>query len=172
MNIVLIGYMGSGKTSVGKKLAKKLNMMFLDLDEQIERNENMKISELFKTKGEIYFRKLETIQLQTLLSGKNNFVLAVGGGTPCYANNMALINNYAQSFYLKASLKTIYDKLIKVNNKNKRPLIADISDDDLTEFIAKHLFERMPYYEKAGQIINIDNKSKEQIIEAISSGMQ
>jgi len=167
MKIVLIGYMASGKTSIGKKLAKRMRLPFIDLDLYISENESMSVSDIFKIKGEIYFRKKETEYLEELMAKNIDFILAVGGGTPCYANNMAIINRDAQSIYLKYSLQTAYSKLSQEKNKKKRPLIANISNSDLKEFIAKHLFERAPFYEKATNTLVTDAKKKKEIVTEI-----
>ena len=98
MKIVLLGYMASGKSSIGKKLAKILNVPFVDLDDLISEKEKLSIPEIFKTKGEIYFRKKEIENLENFFQ-KDKFVLAVGGGTPCYGNNMDLINDNSISIY-------------------------------------------------------------------------
>jgi len=168
MAIVLIGYMASGKSSIGKKIAKKHCIPFVDLDDFIAKKEKLNIPDIFRTKGEIYFRKIETKYLDELLQRENDFVLAVGGGTPCYGNNMEIIKKSARSIYLKASLRTIYNKLSKPKNKKKRPLVSAIAITDLKEFIAKHLFERRVYYERADVTIVIDNKTKKEIVEEIS----
>jgi len=168
MIVVLIGYMASGKTSLGKKLAEKLNYNFIDLDDFIENKENLSVSEVFKTKGEIYFRKQESFYLKELLQSKNNIVLAVGGGTPCYSGNMDYILNAenVNSIYLKASLATLANKLIK--KKAKRPLIAHIQNkEEMTEFIGKHLFERVQFYNQAEIHVTIDNKTKDDVVEDI-----
>ena len=168
MHIVLLGYMGSGKTTIGKKLAKKLEINFIDLDDYIEEQEGSSINKIFSDKGEIYFRKLEHRSLQKLLDKNDSFVLSIGGGTPCYANNIELINKSSFSIYLKTSIKDLYKRLVK--RRSKRPLIKDLKKDDLYEFIAKHLFERAPYYEKAQLIISTDKKESE-IIDEIKSNM-
>ena len=168
MIIVLIGYMASGKTSVGKKLAKKLDYEFIDLDDLIEDKENESVSELFKAKGEVYFRKQEAFYLKELLSSKKNAILSVGGGTPCYSGNMETILNSenSMSIYLKATIPTLVEKLMR--KKAKRPLIAHIeSDEAMTEFIGKHLFERVQFYSKAQIKVAVDGKSKDEIVEDI-----
>ncbi|MDG1731272.1 MAG: shikimate kinase [Algibacter sp.] len=168
MIIVLIGYMASGKTSIGKKLARKLNYNFLDLDDFIEEKENISVSEIFKTKGEIYFRKQEAFYLRALLKSENNTILSVGGGTPCYSGNIDVILNSknVKSIYLKASLSTLANKLMQ--KKAKRPLIAHIQNiEEMTEFIGKHLFERIQFYNQAEIQVTIDGKTKGDVVEDI-----
>lgn len=168
MIVVLIGYMASGKSTLGRILADKLNYTFIDLDDFIEENEKKSIKEIFKSKGEIYFRGLETASLKGILSEKDNVILSLGGGTPCYGNNMdAILNsNNVTSIYLKASIATIIDRL--KGEKGKRPLIAHIETDDLlAEFIGKHLFERSQFYNKAKITVSTDNKTEKDIIEEL-----
>ena len=168
MILVLIGYMASGKSTIGKKLAKKLNYDFIDLDDFIENKENLTVSDIFKSKGEIYFRKQETLYLTQLLEEKSNIILSVGGGTPCYGANMELILNasHTKSIYLKSSIPELVKKLNK--KKATRPLIAHIETKEaLTEFIGKHLFERIQFYSQAEIQINTDKKSKKEIVEEI-----
>lgn len=168
MIIVLLGYMGSGKSSVGKILAKKLDYNLIDLDDYIIEKENASVSEIFKSKGEIYFRKKETEYLKSLLKMEENTVLALGGGTPCFAGNMeaVLASDSAVSIYLKGSLPFLSKKLFK--KKAKRPLISHIESEELmTEFIGKHLFERSYFYNKANIHIITDNKAKTEIVEDI-----
>ncbi|TXE07022.1 AAA family ATPase [Seonamhaeicola algicola] len=164
MILVLIGYMGSGKSSIGKKLAKKLNYDLIDLDDFIEEKEKATVKEIFENKGEIYFRKKEQAYLQELLSADKNIILSLGGGTPCFGDNMEQIlkANNTLSIYLKASIPKLAKKLIK--KKATRPLIAHIETEEaLTEFIGKHLFERIPYYSKATHHVITDDKSKKEI---------
>ena len=168
MIIILIGYMASGKTSIGKKLAEKLNYNFLDLDDFIEDEENLSVTEIFKTKGEIYFRKQEAHYLKALINSETNTILSVGGGTPCYSGNMDVIlkAENVNCIYLKASLSTLANKLMR--KKAKRPLIAHIQTiEEMTEFIGKHLFERMQYYNQAKIHVSIDNKTKDDVVEDI-----
>lgn len=168
MIVVLIGYMASGKSTLGRVLTKKLGYDFIDLDDYIEEKENISIKDIFETKGEIYFRKKETQYLNDILNSKAKLILSLGGGTPCYSNNMETIlkANNAVSIYLKASIPTLIDRL--KNEKAKRPLIAHIQTDDLlAEFIGKHLFERSPFYNQAETVITTDNKTENDIIEEL-----
>jgi len=168
MKIVLVGYMGSGKTTIGKLIAKDLKLNFVDLDEYIETSEKMTISELFQSKGEIYFRKKEYLYLKEILSSQNNFILSTGGGTPCYGDNMnTIVTQTENNFYLKVSLPNLVERLSK--EKSKRPLIKNTPDEDLQEFIGKHLFERSFYYNQSKNVITCDNKSPQMIAEEIKA---
>lgn len=165
--IILIGYMGVGKSTIGKELAKKTKLPFLDLDKIIEKKENKSIDELFQEKGELYFRKLEHHLFKELLSNQNSFVLSTGGGTPCYYNNHLLFElENIKSIYLVASIDIIFERLLQ--EKQERPIIKDLAELELKEFIGKHFFERSYYYQKATVKIKIDNKNVIQIVEEIS----
>jgi len=166
MKIVLIGYMASGKSVIGKKLSEKFDIEFIDLDAFIEKREQKTITTIFNEKGEIYFRLQETKYLTELLTSDKNFILSLGGGTPCYGNNMDIILKKTTSFYLKTSIKTLHSRLI--SEKNSRPLVAAISDDDLEEFIAKHLFERSFFYQKSNHAIITDNLSIQETVDKIA----
>jgi shikimate kinase len=162
MKIVLLGYMASGKSTIGREISKKLDMKFIDLDDYISKREKTSISEIFKVKGEIYFRRIESLYLREILNSKDRFILSLGGGTPCYSNNMELIlNSEASSIYIKAGIKTLVSRLTA--EKNKRPLVAELEDDKLLEFVAKHLFERRFFYEQASMTVNTEDKSTEEI---------
>ncbi len=165
MIISLIGYMGSGKSHISKVLSEKTQVKLIDLDKKISLKNKMTISEIFHNKGEIYFRKQEREVLEKILETEKNCILSIGGGTPTYYNNMELINKYTESVFLMTSVKTLINRISK--QKNKRPLIAKISDVDLPEFIAKHLFERNLFYYQSKYSIITDNKSPEQIADEI-----
>ncbi len=170
MVVVLIGYMASGKSAVGVTLAEKKGYTFIDLDQYIEQEEKASIGNIFKTKGEIYFRKKEHHYLNKLLSTASNVVLSLGGGTPCYYNNMALIlaQDNVHSIYLKATIPTLVQRL--KSEKQQRPLVAHLkTDEQLTEFIGKHLFERAQYYTQANTTILTDNKSLTVLVNEIAN---
>jgi shikimate kinase len=161
--IILLGYMGSGKTSVGQYLNQKYNLSYCDLDNYIIEKEKLSISEIFKLKGEIYFRKKEHQYLKEVLNANKYDILALGGGTPCYAGNLDLLNSQnIESYYLKVNLETLTDRLF--NQQNKRPLIKDIATKiDLKDFIRKHLFEREYYYRQAKHILDVSSLSVKEI---------
>jgi shikimate kinase len=166
MKVVLLGYMGCGKSVIGDFLAKKLQVSFYDLDKEIEKVTQSSISELFQSKGEIYFRKKENEILKALLSNNENFVLSLGGGTSCYYNNHELIaQEGVLSIYLKASVDTLVYRLI--HETEKRPLLHNQDEVSLRDFISKHLFDRNFYYHQATKVINVDDKTIEEIVKEI-----
>ncbi|QHI39178.1 Shikimate kinase [Kordia antarctica] len=168
MTILLLGYMASGKSSVSKLLGKELGLSVLDLDDYIERKEEKTIREIFETKGEIYFRTKEHAYLKEILETKEAMIISLGGGTPCYANNMNLIHEYTKhTFYLQTSIPEIINRV--KDEKAKRPLISAIADEDLPEFIGKHLFERNAFYQQATHRILTDKKSVEELVQEIEA---
>lgn len=142
-NIVIVGFSGAGKSTVGRRLAKKLNMTFIDLDLYIEEKYHTAIPLLFERYGESAFRTLEYAALQEALSS-DNAVIAVGGGTPCYEDAMALINAKAKSIYLQLDENEIVEHLL--HSKKKRPLTNHLNEDELRAYVRKTLAEREPYY--------------------------
>ena len=164
----LIGYMGSGKSTLGKELSKRLGMPFLDLDSHIEAKENTSIFDLFQTKGELYFRNQEHNHLKELLLNTAPRVVALGGGTPCYHGNVDLLLKAPQCevVYLNGSVSFLSKRLFK--EIAQRPIISHIkTEEELQEFVGKHLFEGLPFYQKAAKQIAIDNKSIEALIEEL-----
>lgn len=163
--------MGSGKTTLGEAIAHLKNIPFIDLDSHIAESEKLSVQEIFSSKGEIYFRKKETLYLKELLQKEEDFILSLGGGTPCFGNNMALIKEATSlSIYLKYPPKTLAKRLIK--EKPHRPLLSEINDADLEDFIRKHLFERNPFYMQANYIISMDNLTEEESINEIVKILQ
>jgi len=167
-NIVLLGYMGSGKTSVGQCLSDVLKWDFIDLDKYIEQVENLTIEQIFNQKGVVYFRKLEHEMLKRVIQSSENVVFSLGGGTPVYFNNMDLIksNENFTSVYLNTGIDQLAINLFE--NRKSRPLISHLdSMDQLKEFIAKHLFERRQEYFKAQNHIITDGKTVQDITKEV-----
>jgi shikimate kinase len=161
--IILLGYMGCGKSTIANRLSKSTGISFVDLDKSIEERTNLSINEIFEQKGELYFRKLEREVLLELLQSPETLIIGLGGGTPCYANNHELLKGEGVfSIYLKAAVATLVDRL--VSNNSKRPLIADKSEDEIKEFVAKHLFERSFYYNQAQHILSIEGRTKDETV--------
>lgn len=163
--IVLLGYMGSGKSTIGKILASKLQIPFYDLDEYIENKQQKSIKSIFETKGEIFFRKIEHQYLNELLNNDEEIVISLGGGTPCYANNyLHFKKNNVLSFYLKTSIKTLANRL--KSETSQRPLLNS-TEENLETFIAKHLFDRSFFYNKAKYKITTDNKKPTELLDEL-----
>ena len=148
-NIVLVGFSGAGKSTVGRKLAEQLTMNFIDLDVYIEEKYYTAIPLLFQRYGESAFRTLEYAALQEVLSAENT-IIAVGGGTPCHGDAMSLINARARSIYLKLTEEQIVYHLL--HSKKKRPLTNHLSEPDLREYVRKTLAVREPYYLQAQEV--------------------
>jgi len=170
MNIFLIGYMGSGKSSVGSKLAAKLNMPFIDLDDYIEKKESKSIGEIFELDGEASFREKERACLNEVLTHENT-VISVGGGTVCYFDNMKLINTNGISIYLKASVDTIFNRL--KNAKTKRPLFdKNKTEEETKEYISEHLLNRETFYLQATYKVKAKNINVGELADFIKKEIQ
>jgi shikimate kinase len=166
--IILLGYMGCGKSTIAEKLSGLLHLPFVDLDKSIEAKARMTINQIFETFGEVYFRKLEHDVFVELLATSKNQIIGLGGGTPCYANNHELLKGEGiTSIYLKASVETLFNRLS--HNKSKRPIVANKSEAELQEFIAKHLFDRSYYYNQAEYKVAVDGKSIDETVTDIMS---
>ena len=172
MKLILLGYMGSGKSSVGKQLAVPLDHKFLDLDLVIEEREGKSIAALFRDRGEIYFRRRESEIVKSLIQEEKTMVLATGGGTPCYGDTMAylLAQENVITIYLKASLEVLTERLFR--EQQSRPLIAHVeTKEDLKDFIRKHLFERAFYYNQASMVIETDGLSVDETARQIIAAL-
>ena len=148
-NIVIVGFPGAGKSTIGKRLAEKLDMTFVDLDLYVEEKYHTAIPLLFQRYGESAFRTLESVALEEVLTIKNA-VIAVGGGTPCFHDNMTKINANAFSIYLQLNENEIVDHLL--HSKKKRPLTNHLSEPELREYVHKTLAIREPFYLQAQQV--------------------
>ena len=152
--------MGSGKTHWGRIWASKSGLTFFDLDARIEKAFRMKISDIFEKKGEEKFRELERYHLRKF-EHKKNFLLACGGGTPCFSDNMEWMKQQGKVFYLKAKAQLILEQVM--NETEQRPLLKKINPSELLFFIQKKLMEREPYYSKADFILNVEDLNEDSI---------
>lgn len=162
MLIYLIGFMGSGKSTVGKQLAKKLNYGFIDFDELIEEQSGKKISEIFNGKGQQAFRNIETEILKSVSEFKDT-VVSTGGGTPCFFDNMKLMNETGITVYIRMSAGSLFHRLAQ--SKTKRPLIEGLSDLKLMDFILDTLPEREHFYMQAQHVVKGENLKPEKLLE-------
>ncbi len=165
--IFLIGYMGSGKTTIGKLLAEKLGYSFIDMDHHIEEKQFKTVTQIFSELGEEKFRLLEQHCLHEVAEFEN-VVISTGGGAPCFFENMDYMNSRGLTIYLKLSPSQLAERL-EVSKANKRPLLAERKGEELRQFVSDGLSKREPYYSKARLIITGDfetavNEILEQII--------
>jgi shikimate kinase len=166
MLVYLIGYMGSGKTTTGKRLAKRLGYQFIDLDDMIERKYKIEVREFFQKYDEKSFRKIEhDTLLQTFQLA--DAVIAAGGGTPCYYNNMELINQNGISVYIEMSNLSLFHRLY--NSKRQRPLLEGKTPDELKHYIQAHLEKRLPYYSQALITAKGENFNLDELLEKINN---
>jgi shikimate kinase len=152
MRIYLIGFMASGKSTLGKELAEQLGCEFIDMDEEIEKEENLSISKIFEIKGEKFFREKETDFLKQLVQ-RNNIIIATGGGTPCFNDNMEQIKHSGISVYLKLKPEEIVLRLNK-EETSKRPLMAKLNENEKLEYVKTKLNEREPHYNNADIVVD------------------
>lgn len=153
IRIILIGYMGAGKTTVGKQLAKSLGLSFYDLDWYIESRMRKTVKQIFDEGGEEAFRTVERNMLHEVAEFED-VVISCGGGTPCFFDNMAYMNSQGDTIYLQASPEVLVQHLKM--GKGVRPLLQNKTGEELLEYIKTHLQEREPYYLKAKHILNVN----------------
>ncbi|HSZ24234.1 MAG TPA: shikimate kinase [Cytophagaceae bacterium] len=164
MNVYLIGLPGSGKSTLGRELAKLIHFTLVDLDTEIIQKEGKSIETIFKDSGENYFRQREQEVLQNL-SQKDRQLISTGGGTPCFFNNMEYINKNGVSLFIDVPIETLQQRLIGQRTQN-RPLLEGKTDEDILLFLKQKYVERIPFYSKATITIKGSNiKAKELFLE-------
>lgn len=151
MKVFLIGFMGCGKSTMGKRLAKKTGYTFIDLDQQLEKAMGMTIGAYFSEYGEAAFRTLESEMLQTF-DYPPNAIVATGGGAPCFFDNIEWMNRNGLSVYIEMSPLALAKRL--ENGKDKRPLLKDLNETQMVEFIKSRLEERNVFYKRALLTVN------------------
>ena len=161
-NIILIGFMACGKSTLGKKLANKLNFEFIDTDSEIEKNEQCSIAEIFEKFGENHFRELEK-KLLLSLQDKQNCVISTGGGLPCFNENMTLLNQIGTTFYIKLNPIELAKRIL--NAKTIRPLAKNKTQDEVYTFVKELLAKREEFYSKSKFTLS----GKEQNVKFIES---
>lgn len=164
-HIFLCGFMGSGKSTLGRQLAKRMNRQFIDLDKYIETKAQKSITELFKEQGEKAFRLLETRYLFEVVKLKQPCIIALGGGTVCSNLNLDIVKQSGILVYIVLSANDLFNRLRKSNTK--RPLIKGLSPEALNLYIHRMLQDREPYYQQAHIPINGMGLTDTQLFEAI-----
>ncbi len=165
MKIFLIGFMGSGKTHWGTRIAEKLSIPFFDLDSVIVKEENMSISEIFAGKGEEYFRYKEKETLEELASEQASFIISTGGGTPCFFNNIKFMKKHGKVIWLNTSTDVLKQRLLR--ERLTRPLLKEVGERELRTYIVRKLTERKMYYEQADLVVPEDNIFLESFIDLL-----
>jgi shikimate kinase len=157
--------MGSGKTFWGTRLSLKLNIPFFDLDEKISESTGMSINEIFAKEGEEYFRLAEKNTLHTITEAHDTFVMACGGGTPCYFNNIDYMNRTGTTVWISTSIEKLFERLIK--ERSERPLLRNLTDDQVKSFIIKKFSDRKIFYEQADVVIDDDSVNVDHLVEKV-----
>ncbi len=166
--IVLLGFMGSGKSTLGKQLAASMNRIFIDLDRFIETEERRSITEIFEKDGEPFFRRIESKALANVLNYPKQ-VISVGGGAPCQPGNMSLIREKSRSVYLKVSVAEL---ILRLNESSTiRPLLKGKSADETEFFINELMAKREAFYLQADIVIESDEITTEMILSKLVMGM-
>lgn len=157
--------MGSGKTYRGRQLSEKLSIPFFDLDEQIVAHEGKSINEIFENNGEEYFRMLEKDLLHIITESHDSMIMACGGGAPCYFNNIEYMNRSGTTVWLNTPLDVLAARLLK--EKDHRPLLKDLTHDQLKAYIIKKFADRKIYYEQAAIVADDDHMELDELIQKI-----
>ena len=165
MRIFLIGFMGTGKSYWGRQLSEKLGIRFFDLDEQVIEHAGKSIVEIFEVDGEEKFRLLEKEVLHIITESHDSFVMACGGGSPCYFNNIEYMNRLGTTVWINTAFEVLYQRLL--DEKDKRPLISEFSPVQLKNFIARKFADRRIYYEQATVFIDEQPVELEHLIQKI-----
>ncbi len=157
MHIYLIGYMGSGKSTLGKKLARKLGLPFMDMDNTIEHETGLSVAAYFKTHGELEFRKRESELIQKMTQVDQPTVISTGGGSPCFHDNLEKMNASGITVYLRRSAKELSKRIN--HSKKARPLVDHFNLQELESFVESHLKEREKYYLQSNYILSREEQT-------------
>lgn len=164
--IYLVGYMGCGKTSVGRKLARRLGVRFVDTDSRIEEAEGASVADIFRYEGEEYFRTLERQTVETLATEEPGCVVSTGGGLPAWGDNMERLNTLGVTIYLHRSAERIVRRLTPYG-RQKRPKLRGLTDEELVAFMTRDMAAREPYYTRAQWTLDGDSYSDDELIDRI-----
>jgi len=165
-NIYLIGFMGSGKTTIGRNISKDLSLSFLDTDKEIEERNCLSINDIFNKKGEAFFRQEEQKIVNKIINLENT-IIATGGGLPCFNNNIDLLNKSGCTIYLKYDKESLYNRLLA--DKKNRPLIKDFNHQELQEYINNLLTKRKEHYKKSKHAIICKDLETNKLLRQINS---
>lgn len=168
MKLFLVGYMGCGKSSLGRKVARRGAMRFVDMDSLIEEREGASVSDIFYYQGEEYFRMREREIIEEIAAEDGDVVVSTGGGVPTWRDNMARMNEVGECVYLRRTAEQIASRL-SPHGRQKRPKLRGLNDEELVAFMTANMAEREPYYSQAKHCIDCASMSDEELIEKILS---
>jgi shikimate kinase len=163
--LFVCGFMSAGKTTHGKKLARNIGYHFIDLDQYTEKKYDKSITELFAEVGEDEFRNIETISLNECINDNQKTVIALGGGTPCYNNNIELLKKSGQLIYLKMDAEALLKRVFGI--KANRPLLANQEEKDMLPYIEELLQKRAPFYEQSNLTVYHNNLHEDEFKETV-----
>lgn len=166
MKIFLTGMPGCGKSTFGRKVARELDLEFFDLDKEIINEEQMQITDIFESRGEDHFREIESRLLKDISLGNDNFIMATGGGAPCYHNNMDFMNEEGHTIFIDTPVEIILERLSS-SGISKRPLIKKMEQENLFDGLTEKLNKRLPFYRKAKVIFKYNTALETDIIRYI-----
>ena len=171
MILFLVGYAGSGKSSLAKRLSRKLGMKQLDTDKLVEEREGASVADIFFYQGEEYFRRAERDVVEELAASKYEGIVATGGGLPTWNDNMERMNEWGYTIYLKRSPEQILSRLSDYG-REKRPMFRGKSDAELLSFMHKHIAQREPYYAQAKMVVDCDTMSDDDVVSYIADNLR
>lgn len=166
MKLFIVGYMGCGKSSLGKKLSKEMNMRFVDTDAEIERREGASVNDIFRYEGEEYFRKSERRVIEDIIEEQEDVIVSTGGGLPLWRDNMELMNDAGITIFLKRSAEQIASRL-SPHGRQKRPKLRGLNDEELVAFMRENMLQREPYYKKAQLCIDCVSLSDAELVNIV-----
>ena len=166
MKLFLIGYMGCGKSSLGRKIAKRGRMRFVDMDSVIEEREGASVSDIFHYQGETYFREKERELIEELAVAQDDVVISTGGGVPTWQDNMARMNEIGECVYLRRTAEQSASRL-SPHGRQIRPKLRGLNDEELVAFMTANMAEREPFYAQAKHCVDCVSLSDEELIEKI-----
>lgn len=164
--LILVGYAGSGKSSLAKRLSKALGVGYVDTDTLVEQSVGATVADIFHYEGEEYFRRAERGVLESLVADGYNGIVATGGGLPTWRDNMERLNGMGTTIYLQRSPEQILSRL-SAYGREKRPMFRGKSDEELLQFMREHIAEREPYYAKANVVVDCNTMSDEAVVNYI-----
>lgn len=166
MKIFLVGYMGCGKSTLGRKISKVVGCRFVDMDAIIEEREGASVADIFRYEGEEYFRKCERALIEELAMSADDMIISTGGGAPTWRDNIEYMNSVGKTFYLRRTPAQIASRL-SPHGRQKRPKLRGLNDEELIAFMTQNMAEREPFYLKAAWVIDCAERSDAMLIDVI-----